>query len=76
MVNITNVSTTAHSNNKATYAGQEEINDLKIKVNNLNKEVRYLQHKLRGNMDNDDYVNHDETVPTKNVLKSNNTIVL
>ena len=30
MVNITNVSTTAHSNNKATYVGQEEINDLKL----------------------------------------------
>ena len=30
MVNITNVSITAHSNNEATYAGQEEINDLKV----------------------------------------------
>ena len=35
MVNITNVSTTAHSYNKATYAGQEKINDLTVRVNNL-----------------------------------------
>ena len=42
MENIKKVSTTAHSNNKGTYAGQEEINDLKVRVDNLNKEVRHL----------------------------------
>ena len=73
IVNITNVSTIAHSNYKATYVGQEEINDLKIRVNNLNKEVLHLRSELRGNMDNDD-VNHDETVPAKNILEPNNTI--
>ena len=74
MVNITTVSTTAHSNNEATYAGQEEINDLKVRVNNLNEEVRHLQHELRGNMDDNDYVSHDETIPVKNLLETNNTI--
>ena len=67
MVGITNVPTTVHSNNEATYAEQEEIND-------LNEDLSHLRHKLRGNMDNDDYVSHDETIPANNVLKSNNTI--
>ena len=31
MVNITHVSIITHSNYKATYTGQEEINDLKIR---------------------------------------------
>ena len=64
MVGITKVPTTVHSNNKATYAELEEIND-------LNKELRHLRPELRGNMDNDDYVSHDETIPVKNVLKPN-----
>ena len=42
-------------------------------MNNLNEEVLHLRRELRGNMDNDD-VNHDETVPAKNVLEPNNTI--
>ena len=67
MVGITNVPTTVHSNNKATYAGQEEIND-------SNEELRHARHELKGNMDNDDYVSHDETIPVKNKLKPNNTI--
>ena len=46
MVGITNVPTTVHSNNKATYAEQEEIND-------LNKELRHLRHELRGNINYD-----------------------
>ena len=74
MVNITNVSTTTHNNNEATYTGQEEIIDLKVGANNLNKEVRHLQHELRGNMDDDEYVSHDETIPIKNLLEPNNTI--
>ena len=73
MVNMTNVFITAHNNNEAIYAGQEEINDLKIRVNNLNKEVLHLQRELRGNMDNDD-VSHDETIPVNNALEPNNTI--
>ena len=45
MVNDTNVFTIIHSNYKATYAGQEEINDLMIRVNNLNEEViHYFQN--------------------------------
>ena len=83
-VNITNVSTTAH-NDKVTAlrlwlpmldelmlgsrAGQEEISDLKIRVNNLNKEVKHVQRELRGDVDNNDYVNYDETVPTNDVLE-------
>ena len=42
MVNITNASTIAHSNEKATYARQVEINDLKIRVNTLNEEAQHL----------------------------------
>ena len=45
-----------------SYAGHKEIGDLKIRVNNLNKEVQHLQCELRGDVDNDDYVNHKETV--------------
>ena len=41
-LNTTNISTTAHSTNKVTYAGQEKFNDLKVRVNNLNKEVHHL----------------------------------
>ena len=67
MVGNTNVPTTVHSSNKATYAEQEEIND-------LNEDLRHLQHELRGNMDDNDYVSHDETIPVKNVLEPNNTI--
>ena len=67
MVGITNVPTTVHSNNEKTYEEQEEIND-------LNEDLRHLRHELGGNMDDDDYVSHDETIPVKNVLKSNNTI--
>ena len=74
MVKITNFSTTAHSNTEATYAGQEEINHLKVRVDDLNEEVRHLWHELRGNMNNDDYVSHDETIPVNNVLEPNNTI--
>ena len=84
-LNITNFSTTAHNNDKVTSlrlwlpmldelmlgscAGQEEISDLKIRVNNLNEEVQHLQRELRGDVDDDDYVNHDETVPTNNILE-------
>ena len=57
-----------------SYAGQEEISDLKIRVNNLNEEVQQLQRELRGDVDNNGYVNHGETVPTNNVLEQNNTI--
>ena len=67
MVGNTNVSTTVHSNNKATYAEQEEIND-------LNEDLRHLGHELRGNMDNNDYVSHDETILVNNALKPNNNI--
>ena len=42
MVNITMVFTIAHNNHNATYAGQEESNDLKIRLNNLNEEVLHL----------------------------------
>ena len=56
-----------HSNNEATYAEQEEIN-------NLNEELCHLQHEIRGNMDDDDYISHDKTFLVNNVLKSNNTI--
>ena len=44
MMNITKVSTTAHSNNKATYARQGEMNDLKLRVNNLKK--RYVIYNM------------------------------
>ena len=67
MVGITNIPTTVQSDNKATYTEQEEIND-------LNEELRILQHELRGNIEDDDYVSHDETIPVKNVLKPDNTI--
>ena len=53
--------------NEATYAEQEEIND-------LNEELRHLRPEVRGNMDNDDYVSHDETITVNNVSKPNNTI--
>ena len=42
MANTMNIPTIAHSNYKATCAGQEDINDIKIRVNNLNKEVLHL----------------------------------
>ena len=49
-------------------------NDLKVRVNNLNKEVRHLRHELRGNMDDDEYVSHDETIPVNNALERINTV--
>ena len=55
-------------------AEQEEISNLKIRVNNLNKEVQQLQRELRGDVANNEYVNHGETVPTTDVLEQNNTI--
>ena len=55
-------------------AGQKGINDLKIRVNNLIEEVQQLKRELKGNVDNDDHVNHGETVPTNDVLEENNTI--
>ena len=67
MVGITTILTTVHSNNKATYAKQEESND-------LNEDLRHLPHELRGNMDDDNYISHDETIPTNTVLESNDTI--
>ena len=67
MVGITNVPTSVDSNNKATYAEQEENDD-------LNEELLHLRHELRDNMDNNDCVSHDETIPVKIVLKPNNTI--
>ena len=68
MVGNTNVPTIVHSSNKATYAKQEEIND-------LNGDLCHLRHELRGNMDNDDNKNsHDETILADNGLKSNNNI--
>ena len=67
MVGNTNVPTTVHSSNKATFTEQEEIND-------LNRILPHLQPDLKGNMDNNDYVSHDETIPVKNVSKPNNTI--
>ena len=39
MVGITNVPTTVHSNNKATYAEQKEIND-------LNEDLCHLRYGL------------------------------
>ena len=68
MVNSTNVSTISHSNYAGTYVGQEKINDLKVRVNNLNKEALHLLHELRGNMANDD-VSHDETIPVNDALE-------
>ena len=67
MVGLTNVPTTVYSNNKAIYAEQEETND-------LNEDLRHLRHELRGNMDDNDYISHDETIPANNTLKFNNTI--
>ena len=68
MVGNSNVPTTVHSSNKATYAEQEEIND-------LNKDLRHLRYELRGNIDDDDNKNsHDETILVDNGLKSNNYI--
>ena len=67
MVGITNVPTIVQSNNEATYAEQEGIND-------LNEDLCHLQHELRGEMDANDYASQGETIPAKNVLKSNNTI--
>ena len=68
MVGITNVPTTVHSSNEATYTEQDEIND-------LNEDLRHLRYELKGNINDDDDKNsHDKTILANNGLKSNNNI--
>ena len=68
MVGNTNVPAKVHSSNKATYAEQEEIND-------LNEDLHNLRYELRGNINDDDNKNsHDKTILANNGLKSNNNI--
>ena len=68
MVDNTNIPTTVHSSNKATYTEQEEIND-------LNEDLCHLHYGLGNNINDDDNKNsHDETILANNEMKSNNNI--
>ena len=68
IVGNTNVPTTVHSNDKATYTEQDEIND-------LNEDLRHLRYGLGDNINNDDHEkDHDNSNLADNGLKSNNTI--
>ena len=62
------IPTIVHNSNKATYTGQDEIND-------LNKDLCHLRYGLGDNINDDDNKNsYDNTNLADNRLKSNNTI--
>ena len=68
MIGNTNVPTTVHSSNKATYTEQDELTD-------VNEDLRHLHYGLENNINDDDNKNsHDNTTLADNGLKSNNTI--
>ena len=68
MVSNTNVPTMVHSNNKATYTEEDEIND-------LNKDLLHLRNGLGNNVnDTNNKNNHDNTNLANNGLKSYNTL--
>ena len=68
MVGNTNVPTTVHSSNGATYTEQEERND-------LNEDLHHLCYELGNNInDDDDKTSHDNTTLADNGLKFSNTI--
>ena len=68
MVGNTNVSTTVHNSNKATYTEQDELND-------INEDLRHPRYGLENNIiDDDNDHSHDNTTLANNGLKTNNTI--